>query len=212
MTGEKLRPVMMGFTRSLGVRCSYCHVGEEGKPLSTYDFASDANPNKDRARAMLRMLGSVNDHLGRIEPSGEKRVNMWCHTCHRGAPRPMTLQEDLGEVYRKSGIDAAIARYHKLREQYDDRGTYDFREGSLNAFGHELLGLGDSKGAITVFRLNTTQYAQAGNTWDSLAEAYQKDGNEELAKIYYRKSLELDPENTHALEMLRGMEKKTDPK
>src|ERR1041385_3026664 len=58
-TGQQLSPVMRGFTRALGVRCSYCHVGEEGKPLSTYDFASDANPNKNRARAMLTMLRSV---------------------------------------------------------------------------------------------------------------------------------------------------------
>ena len=54
-TGAKLGAVMRGFTRSLGVRCTYCHVGEEGKPLSTYDFASDANPNKDRAREMIRI-------------------------------------------------------------------------------------------------------------------------------------------------------------
>ena len=54
--GTRLRPVMVGFSRALGVRCSYCHKGEEGKPLSTYDFASDDNPNKNRAREMLRML------------------------------------------------------------------------------------------------------------------------------------------------------------
>src|SRR5580692_13151166 len=53
--GSRLQPVMIGFTRALGVRCSYCHVGEEGKPLSTFDFASDDNPNKNRAREMLRM-------------------------------------------------------------------------------------------------------------------------------------------------------------
>jgi len=55
-TGTRLRPVMTGFTRALGVRCSYCHKGEEGKPLSTYDFASDENPNKNRAREMMRMM------------------------------------------------------------------------------------------------------------------------------------------------------------
>ncbi len=52
---------MKGFTRALGVRCSHCHVG--GNPLSTYDFASDENPNKGRAREMLRMLNSINEHL-----------------------------------------------------------------------------------------------------------------------------------------------------
>lgn len=34
--GSRLRAPMRGFTRALGVRCSYCHVGEEGQPLSAY--------------------------------------------------------------------------------------------------------------------------------------------------------------------------------
>jgi hypothetical protein len=50
-SGTRLRPVMIGFTRwALGARCSYCYKEEEGKPLSNNDFASDENPNKDRAR------------------------------------------------------------------------------------------------------------------------------------------------------------------
>lgn len=93
--GTRLRPVMIGFTQALGVRCSYCHKGEEGEPLSSYDFASDENPNKNRAREMLRMLKDINAHLNNIEPSGDTRVNMWCHTCHRGRARPMTLEEGL---------------------------------------------------------------------------------------------------------------------
>ena len=80
--GSRLRPVMTGFAQDLGVRCSYCHVGEEGKSLSAFDFASDANPQKNTAREMLRMLGSVNDHLKKIEFNGDKPANMWCHTCH----------------------------------------------------------------------------------------------------------------------------------
>jgi len=88
--GSRLSPVMRGFTNALGVRCSYCHVGEEGKPLSTYDFVSDAKPTKNTAREMLRMLSDINNHLKKIEPSGT-RVNMWCQTCHRGRPRPTTI-------------------------------------------------------------------------------------------------------------------------
>src|ERR1700732_3885048 len=95
--GSRLQPVMIGFTRALGVRCPYCHKGEEGKPLSTFDFASDENPNKDRAREMRRMRGTIEDHRKKIQPSGDQRVNMWCHTCHRGRPRPTTLEEELGE-------------------------------------------------------------------------------------------------------------------
>lgn len=123
MSGPQLRSVMGSFIRSLGVRCSYCHVGEEPQPLSTWDFASDAKPNKNRAREMLRMLNSINEHLQKIEPSGDKRVNMWCHTCHSGRPRPMTLEEALGETYRKDGLEATLARYQTLRDRYYGRGA-----------------------------------------------------------------------------------------
>src|ERR1700732_3211280 len=75
-TGLRLRPVMTQFTTTLGVRCSSCHKGEEGKPLSTDDFAADGNPNKDRAREMYKMLGDITDHLKKIPPRGDKPVNM----------------------------------------------------------------------------------------------------------------------------------------
>lgn len=51
---------MRAFTRALGVRCTYCHVGKEGEPLSTFDFASDERPEKTKAREMLRMVSAIN--------------------------------------------------------------------------------------------------------------------------------------------------------
>lgn len=205
-TGEKLRAVMFGFTDALGVHCAYCHVGDDKKPITTYDFVSDKNPNKDRARAMYRMLGSINDQLKDIKPSGDQRVNMWCNTCHQGRPRPMTLEEDLGEAYRKDGITAAVARYHDLRERYYGKGGYDFSERILNAFAYDLLGKKDNEGAIAILRLNAEQYPGSANVWDSLAEAYMTAGNPLQAEIYYRKSLELDPTNKNAVEKLHTLE------
>ena len=202
---QRLRAVMTGFSRALGVRCSHCHVGEEGAPLASHDFVSDDNPNKERAREMLRMLGSINEHLEKIEPSGLERVNMWCHTCHRGAPRPATLEEELAEAYAKGGAEAALERYGELRERYLQRGTYDFGEGSLNAFGYGLLQDGDADGAVAVFRLNAEHFPSSANARDSLAEAYLAAGEPELAEVFYRKSLELDPGNRKAVEKLREL-------
>lgn len=201
--GSRLSPVMRGFTRSLGVRCSYCHVGEEGKPLDTYDFVSDKNPNKDRAREMLRMLGDVNSHLKKIEPSGDQRVNMWCHTCHRGRPRPMTLEEELGQQYRQKGLDQALTHYQELKTKYLVKGAYDFSERSLNVFGYEVLEKKDTAGAIRVFNLNAQMFPKSANVWDSLAEGYMKAGDTKAAKRYYEKSLKLDPTNESAKEMLK---------
>lgn len=45
---ERLGAVIRGFSQALGVRCSHCHVGEEGQPLSTYDFLSDCVPAASR--------------------------------------------------------------------------------------------------------------------------------------------------------------------
>lgn len=201
-SGSQLRSVMSSFIRGLGVRCSYCHVGQEPQPLSTWDFASDDNPNKNRAREMLRMVKSINGHLDKIEPSGDKRVSVGCHTCHSGRPRPMTLEEELGEVYRTNGIDATVSRYHELRDRYYGRGAYDFGERSLNSFGYSLLQNDDVAGAIAIFELNAEQFPESGNVWDSLAEGYMASGDLEMAQKHYQKSLELNPKNRNAKQML----------
>jgi tetratricopeptide (TPR) repeat protein len=209
-SGARLRPEMIEFTRALGVRCSFCHKGEEGKPLSTYDFASDDNPNKNRAREMLRMLADINGHLKNIEPTGDKRVNMWCHTCHRGRPRPMTLEEELGETYRKTGIQAALDHYAELRKDLYGRGSYDFGENSLNAFGYQVLEK-DSAGAIQIFKLNATEFPDSWNVWDSLAEGYLKAGDVKDAQQNYEKSLALNPENKNAKEALAKLKAPAEP-
>ncbi len=76
------------FSQSLGVRCTFCHVGEEGKPLSTFDFASDAKDHKDTARGMLRMADRLNAELPGITGLPDARVT--CFTCHRGSTKPLT--------------------------------------------------------------------------------------------------------------------------
>lgn len=202
-TGKRLSPVMKGFTRALGVRCVYCHVGEEGKPLSTYDFVSDSNPNKDRAREMYRMLGDINDHLKKIKPSGDKPVNMWCNTCHNGKPRPMTLPEELEEKYRAKGIDEALTHYSNLKKKFYAKSSYDFTEESLNDFAYDLLEKKDMTGAIKVFQLNTQEFPDSPNVWDGLAEGYMKSGDMKLAERYYQKVLTMVPGNKHAVEMLK---------
>jgi hypothetical protein len=90
MTRQQVTGIMRGFTRGLGVRCPFCHVGEEGADLSTFDFASDEKPNKKTARLMLQNLMEVNKRLAGVgdKPPAEPRVSCW--TCHRGEQKPAT--------------------------------------------------------------------------------------------------------------------------
>lgn len=208
-SGERLAPVMRGFTRALGVRCSYCHVGEEGQPLSTYDFASDDNEKKQTARTMLRMLGVINDSISSIDWGDRPKVNMWCHTCHRGRPRPMTLAEELGEVYQEDGVVAALAHYDELRDRFFGRGSYDFGAGSLNDFGYQAMAAGDYEGALLVFRRNAELFPESGNVYDSLGEVHAALGDTARAIESYGRALELEPRNRNAarrLEELRAAE------
>ena len=203
--GQRLAPVMRGFTQALGVRCSHCHVGEEGAPLTTYDFASDEKREKRTARTMLRMLGVINDTLATIERGPGDRVNVWCHTCHAGRPRPMTLAEKLGEVYRRDGAAAALAHYDELRDRYYGRGAYDFGETSLNQLGYEALGAEDLDGAVAIFRRNVEEFPGSANVYDSLGEAYLLRGDTALAIENYERSLEINPRNRNASAKLREL-------
>ena len=79
---------MKFFAQSLGVRCTHCHVGEEGKPLSTFDFASDAKRTKLTARKMLAMVHRINSQDFGVTDSSKVKVT--CYSCHRGARKPLT--------------------------------------------------------------------------------------------------------------------------
>jgi photosynthetic reaction center cytochrome c subunit len=80
---------MKNFTRALGVRCQFCHVGEEGMPLEKFDFVADAKPQKETARLMMRMAGEINATLTKAMPDApQKGFQVTCYTCHRGAQHP----------------------------------------------------------------------------------------------------------------------------
>jgi len=202
---DDLRTTMVGYARALGVRCQFCHVGEEGKPLTTFDFASDNNPMKGVARGMVKMVGGVQEDLHKIKFQEQDRVRVGCITCHHGKPRPVTLVDELRRVYVTSGIDSTLARYMSLRIRYYGRDAYDFGEGSLSDLSSELLDMGRYDDAIRLLKLNLDQYPQSSRSYDALGEAYQKAGKKDEAIQASRKALELDPRNHNAEERLKEL-------
>ena len=59
--------------------------------------------------------------------------------------------------------------------------------------------------AIVIFKLNVESYPQSANAYDSLAEAYMMIGNKELASKNYERSLELNAQNSNAIETLKKL-------
>jgi len=88
ITHDELIANMRGFARALGTRCDHCHAANPPGSKEQFDFPSDAKPEKNAARAMMRMVHTANnDYLAKVNPHGQM---VSCLTCHRGHTVPDT--------------------------------------------------------------------------------------------------------------------------
>ena len=81
MPASQLIPVMNYMAASVGRRCNFCHVNNNGQ----WDYAADTKPEKNTAREMIKMVLDTNKNFfkGNIEVS--------CYTCHRGRNNPQSI-------------------------------------------------------------------------------------------------------------------------
>ena len=89
----------------------------------------------------------------------------------------------------KHDVASAIKLYHDLKTNQSDK--YDFSESQLNDLGYQLLGMKKNKEAIEILKLNV--------------EAYLTDGQTDAAITNYKKTLEINPANPNAVEVLRKL-------
>src|SRR5690349_24957449 len=82
MPQSQLIPVMNFFAASMGRRCNYCHVNNQGQ----WDYASDAKPEKAAAREMIKLVMDINKTTERL-----KLDPVSCYTCHRGRTSPQSI-------------------------------------------------------------------------------------------------------------------------
>jgi hypothetical protein len=82
MPQSQLIPVMNFFAASMGRRCNYCHVNNQGQ----WDYASDAKPEKTSAREMVKLVMDINKTTERL-----KLDPVSCYTCHRGRTSPQSI-------------------------------------------------------------------------------------------------------------------------
>jgi len=111
---------------------------------------------------------------------------------------------EIGRLLREKGIDAAKAGFQALKSA----GTHRLDEREFNMLGYEFLGAGKLPEAIAVFQMNVELYPASANVYDSLAEAYMRSGDREKALVNYRRSLELNPNNQNAKDMLQRLGEK----
>jgi len=98
-------------------------------------------------------------------------------------------------------VDEGIALYHQLKK--DNIDVYNFEnQNELNNVGYALLSKNKVKDAIKIFALLVSEFPKYSNPYDSLGEAYFINKEYKLAIKNFKISLELNPENTNAVEMI----------
>ena len=94
-------------------------------------------------------------------------------------------------------VEERIALYYKLKKESPD--AYNFKnEDELTLYGYSFLWENKMAEAIAIFKLIVAEFPNSSNPYDSLGEAYLKNGDKELSLFNYEKSLALNPENFNA--------------
>jgi hypothetical protein len=101
------------------------------------------------------------------------------------------------------GAEKALQNY---REQREKNAEIRLNESQMNSLGYDLLQSQKMDAAIAVFRLNTEDFPQSSNVWDSLGEAYMVKGDKPKSIENYKKALELNPGNKNLIERIKQLE------
>ena len=112
------------------------------------------------------------------------------------------LAKFMSEVIANEGVQKGIQFYKDHRDESD----YYVSENELIVAGYRLLQAGNAADAAEVFKLSIEVFPDKDNPYDSYAEALMTLGKNEEAIKNYKKSLELNPNNQNAVEMLKKLE------
>jgi hypothetical protein len=199
--------MMRNFAGALGVRCPFCHVGQEGQPLSSFDFAKDDKRTKLTARQMMRMVEEINHRLDTL-PEHEKmmsHVEVTCMTCHRGVNKPMPLEQLVMETAQTSGADSAARAYRALRERYYGRAAYDFGEPTLDIAAFRLGRAGKFDEAFAILKLNEEQFPSSSNLSLFRGNIHLMKGDTAAAVASFREAVKRYSTNGEAQGRLRQL-------
>ncbi|MGB2906777.1 MAG: alpha/beta hydrolase-fold protein, partial [Candidatus Aminicenantaceae bacterium] len=188
--------------------------GKRSVSLEVLDFMLKLYP--DSANAHWR-LASVRMQEGELEAARDHFAKVLENV---GGDNAM-IRERLNQIERRIEASSAYAVARKIQEKglssgielfrelrAADSGKYYFQESEFNELGYRFLAEKKMKDAIEIFKLNIEMFLDSANAFDSLAEAYMTDGQTNLAIKYYQKSLQLNPENRNARDMLAKLKKK----
>ncbi|HEY2849067.1 MAG TPA: c-type cytochrome [Gemmatimonadaceae bacterium] len=199
---------MRNFTTYLGVRCQYCHVGEEGLPLTQFDFVSDTKRTKVVAREMMLMVAEINRRLDSLPGRSSPGLQVTCNTCHRGTNRPVPLSTLIAEAATAAGADSATHAYRALRERYYGRDAFDFGEGSLNTAAFRLGIAKKFDESFAMLKLNEELFPGSSGMYVFRGNINLMKADTAAAELAFREAVRRDSTNAEARGRLQAIGKK----
>lgn len=121
----------------------------------------------------------------------------------------INVQKSTGAPPTREAFAAELARtnFEHVAEDYKAFHArvpeLQFAEQELNQWGYDLMAAGRTKPAVHILELESELYPNSGNAYDSLGEAYAKDGDKSRAIAAYHHSLLLTPSNANAIAQLK---------
>ncbi|NQX82302.1 MAG: serine hydrolase [Flavobacteriaceae bacterium] len=113
-------------------------------------------------------------------------------------------KEDV-KFFLDGNFEQVLETYRNLMKQ--DPNNPVIRRSYLNRLGYHFLSSDQTNIAHDVFKVNTILYPENANVYDSYAEICMTLGKIDLAILNYSKSLELNPQNDNAKDMLKELQK-----
>ncbi|MBI9067602.1 MAG: serine hydrolase [Salinivirgaceae bacterium] len=116
----------------------------------------------------------------------------------------MPIRVKFKSMIDSMGIMEAIKQFNKIRSLPNS--GYSFDVNQLNALGYYYLNNQDIEKSLAIFKINTELFPNDANVFDSYAESLMISGDYQDAILFYKKSLELNPNNENAKNMLTKIE------
>jgi CubicO group peptidase (beta-lactamase class C family) len=118
---------------------------------------------------------------------------------------PYEAYDSAGHLFDREILERGVAAIRQYRETHKTATGARLTENEMNTVGYRLLAKEKKEEALEIFKINTEDFPDSANAHDSLGEGYLAVGDANAAVKSYRKSLELDPSNENARNVLKQL-------
>jgi L-ascorbate metabolism protein UlaG (beta-lactamase superfamily) len=132
--------------------------------------------------------------FGRGEDEGLKRA----------VEEMQALADEAAGLYREGKSQAADAALDTLFKLAREKGLLS--EFFVDVFAYNYQSAPDERMLFAILKKETDLFPRSVDARERLASVYASKGNRELALVYYRQVLELDPENRKAMKMIKALD------